>query len=151
MSDHSDPGSRQSFEAAVRSFTEAEVALGEFVAAAQRFRSASESIERAQAGLELTREPVVEAIATLHAAIAVELQGTATAMRSSAEVLAQLEPDRFWTTFAELRGATDRASAANETEHVRLIRLAEPSRILAAASLAVALASLGGIVLLLLR
>lgn len=150
MSDHSDPGSRQSFEAAVRSFTEAEVALGEFVAAAQRFRSASESIERAQAGLELTREPVVEAIATLQA-IAVELQGTATAMRSSAEVLAQLEPDRFWTTFAELRGATDRASAANETEHVRLIRLAEPSRILAAASLAVALASLGGIVLLLLR
>lgn len=150
MTENGDVNSRASFEAAVRSFTDAEVALGEFVTAAQRFRSASDSLERAQAGLELTREPVLESLETLKL-MAAELERTSASMGSTAEVLAQLDPNRFWSSFSEVQGAVTVGLKAGSDEHADLQRLVVHARTASAAASVLAAASFGGVVLLLLR
>lgn len=150
MTENADASSRASFEAAVRSFTDAEVALGEFVTAAQRFRSASESIERAQAALELTREPVLESLETLKS-MAAELERTSASMGSSAEVLAQLDPNRFWSSFSEVQGAITVGLQTSADQHAELRQLVVQARATSVVAMVLAAASLGGVVLLLLR
>lgn len=157
MTANGDANSRESFEAAVRSFTAAEVALGEFVTAAQRFRSASEAMERAQTGLELTREPILESLEVM-TSMAAELERTSASMGSTAKVLAELDPNRFWSSFSEVKDAVSEVKGAVAThasrsadQHAELRRLAMQTRLVGATAAILSAASIGGIVLLLTR
>lgn len=142
--------SRDAFAAAVRTFTESEVALGEFVAAAHRFRSASQSLEQAQSALELTRDPVLQAIDTLRA-MAEDLQVTSASLRGAAETLAKLDPERFWTAFSSLETQSSSNHATVVAELGGLSRIAGQVRLLVSAGLLVSLAATGIAIAVLLR
>src|SRR4051812_12587056 len=150
MTDHANAGARESYEAAVRSFTQAEVALGELLTAAQRFQSASTSIEQAQAGLELTREPPGDAIET-GKAVARELEQASASLRSTSTVFAKLDPDRFWASLDALTAGVASATQSNALENSRLQRLAMQTRAIAVAGLVFALLAFGAVLFLLAR
>lgn len=109
MTDHGDAATRESFEAAVRSFTEAELALGEIVNAAQRFRSASDAIVDARAALDVSHESLVATMETLRA-MASEMERLSASLAAAASVLAALDPERVWSSFAQLESAVGQSS-----------------------------------------
>lgn len=122
--------SKEAYEEAVRSFTEAEVALREIVASVQRYRAATDVVFDAGAALTETRDSVLAALRTLETAGAT-LSGIAGDLAHAAAVVGALDPDRFWRAFAAL-DETTKSSAAAMTD----AQAAAASRIEAAVSAA---------------
>ena len=110
MTDQVDDATRNSLEAAVRSFTDAEIALREIVAAAQRFRTASESLDQAQATLEATNGAAMETVATLRG-LAARLDDVSGSLASAALTLTAVDPPRLWTSIGAIEKATGEQAA----------------------------------------
>ncbi len=144
-----DAATKASLEAAVRSFTQSEVALGEFVIAAQRFRSAAESLAESQVGLERLHAPVLESV-DIQRTMAAELQALAQSLGTAAAVVSSLDPERFWSSFSSLetvmtrmvddhsRGLEEQARQLAETR-----RVASHARAIALIVLLVSVITLG--------
>src|SRR5690349_7041520 len=101
MTEPADAATKEAYEGAIRSFTEAEIALREIVTGLQRFRSASDQVVEAGAYLA-GAQAAVERWAQVLESAAVALTENATSLGASAEVLAALDPARFWDSFDRL-------------------------------------------------
>ena len=104
MTEAADVATKEAYEDAIRSFTEAEIALREIVTALQRFRSASDlvaeagtSLAEAQAAVESSSRAVETAVVTLTA--------IAASLGSAAHVIAAIDPARFWESFDRLEAS----------------------------------------------
>ena len=109
MTEATDNETKLTYETAIRSFTEAEVALREIVSALERYRAASESVETAEAAVSLSQASLAAALATFETT-SVELVGTATSLRDASTTISALDPERFWSSFEELRSEVKTAS-----------------------------------------
>lgn len=102
MTETTDNETKLTYETAIRSFTEAEIALREIVSALERYRAASDSVEAAEATVSSSQAALAAALATFEST-SVELASTATSLRDASTTIAALDPERFWSSFEELR------------------------------------------------
>lgn len=109
MTEAIDNDTKLTYETAIRSFTEAEVALREIVSALERYRAASDSVEAAEAAVSSSQAVLATALATVETT-SVELASTATSLRDAATTIAALDPERFWSSFEELRAEVKAAN-----------------------------------------
>jgi hypothetical protein len=109
MIEATDNETKLTYETAIRSFTEAEVALREIVSALERYRAASDSVEAAEAVVGSSQSVLAAALATLETT-SVELASTAASLRAASTTVAALDPERFWSSFGELRSEVKTAN-----------------------------------------
>jgi hypothetical protein len=131
MTDATDHETKLTYETAIRSFTEAEVALREIVSALERYRAASDAVEAAGTAVTSSQAVLAAALGTFETT-SVELASTATSLRDASTTIAALDPERFWSSFEELRSevktgddalsamlATVEADLSGEATHTR--------------------------------
>ena len=109
MTEATDNETKLTYETAIRSFTEAEVALREIVSALERYRAASDLVEAAEAAVSSSQGVLAAALATFETT-SVELASTATSLRAASTTIAALDPERFWSSFGELRSEVKTAN-----------------------------------------
>ena len=109
MTESTDAATRETYEGAIRSFTEAEIALREIVTAVQRYRSASDAVVEAGATLSASRESLLATLTTLEAT-ASEMQRLSLSLSQASAVIAALDPERFWASFTKLEAAARSSS-----------------------------------------
>ena len=93
MTEATDNETKLTYETAIRSFTEAEVALREIVSALERYRAASDSVETADAAVSSSQAALAAALATFETT-SVELTSSATSLRGAATTIAALGAKR---------------------------------------------------------
>lgn len=109
MTEATDNETKLTYETAIRSFTEAEVALREIVSALERYRAASDSVQAAEAAVSSSQGVLAAALATFETT-SVELASTATSLRAASTTIAAPDPERFWSSFGELRSEVKTAN-----------------------------------------
>lgn len=105
MTEPADAATKDAYEGAIRSFTEAEIALQEVVSDLQRFRSASDQLGEAGTSLADARAAVARSAATVDSAAA-SLAQIASSLASATQTVAALDPERFWNSFNSLEATT---------------------------------------------
>ena len=114
MTEPADIATKDAYEGAIRSFTEAEIALREIVGGLQRFRSASEQVADAGGALAETRASVEDAADAISATV-VALTAVAGSLAAAAKVIADLDPARFWAALERLEGSSTTIQTALAT------------------------------------
>lgn len=105
MTEPADTATKDAYEGAIRSFTEAEIALQEVVSDLQRFRGASGQLAEAGTSLADARAAVARSAATVDSAAA-SLAQIASSLASATQTVAALDPERFWASFNRLETTT---------------------------------------------
>jgi len=113
MTEPADVATKDAYEGAIRSFTEAEIALREIVAGLQRFRSASDQVTEAGNSLAEAGAAVDRASQAVEVTV-VALTAISVSLGSATQVINALDPARFWESFDRLEAAT--ASSATSLE-----------------------------------
>ena len=111
MTEPTDAATKETYEAAIRSFTEAEIALREIVAALQRYRSASDTVVEAGGTLNASRDALLATLDTLETTAA-EMVRVSSGLGQATAVIAAIDQERFWASFAQLESATSSSSDA---------------------------------------
>jgi hypothetical protein len=122
MTEPADVATKDAYEGAIRSFTEAEIALREIVAGLQRFRSASDQVTEAGNSLAEAGAAVDRASQAVEEAV-VSLTAIAVSLGSATQVITALDPARFWESFDRLEAST--ASSATSLEQALAAGFAE--------------------------
>ena len=105
---------KDAYEGAIRSFTEAEIALREIVAGLQRFRTASDRVEGAGAALVGALAAVDASTGAVETAVS-GLSEIAVSLAAATQVIAALEPARFWESFDRLEATTVASAVATQS------------------------------------
>ena len=113
MIEPADVATKDAYEGAIRSFTEAEIALREIVAGLQRFRSASDQVSEAGNSLAEAGAAVDRASQAVEETV-VALTAISVSLGSATQVITALDPARFWESFDRLEAST--ASSATSLE-----------------------------------
>jgi hypothetical protein len=114
MTEPADVATKDAYEGAIRSFTEAEIALREIVGGLQRFRSASEELAESTGALAETRASVEDAADAVSATV-VALTAVAGSLATATKVIAELDPARFWAALERLEGSSTTTQTALTT------------------------------------
>ena len=132
MTAPADAATKDAYESAIRSFTEAEVALREIIAAVGRYRAAADLLADGGEALVGSNEAFKVTAGSLEAT-ATSLEGLAGSLAKATGVIAALEPDRFWEAFAKLE-ADVRAETGRTLEAVQSSEAAITAAVSTAAS-----------------
>jgi hypothetical protein len=110
MTEPADVATKDAYEGAIRSFTEADIALRQIVTDLQRFRSASNQV--AEAGVSLGEAlAAVERSSQAVGTAVVALTSIAASLASATQVITALDPARFWESFDRLEVFTASSAA----------------------------------------
>ena len=110
MTEPADVATKDAYEGAIRSFTEADIALRQIVTDLQRFRSASNQV--AEAGTSLAEAlAAVESSSQAVGTAVVALTSIAASLASATQVITALDPARFWESFDRLEASTASSAA----------------------------------------